>query len=238
MGARGSSNRPKFSRRNFLLALTGSALFLTAPVYFFFRRRSVGGVSDLGYELFPDASGRPVATAGDCPIPIYARSVWTHERPDLTRMQPISGVHCITIHHSGFTHPFETEDLQATIAELQAIRDFHTGTQPTDRNWADIAYHFVIDRAGRAWQARPLVYQGAHVKNHNEHNLGIVLLGNFDLQTPSAAQLAALEKFVSFLRAVYNVSASDVHTHGELATTSCPGKSLQADLNAWRSSWV
>ena len=53
------------------------------------------------------------------------------------------------------------------------------------------------------WEARPLVYQGAHVKDHNPGNIGVVVLGNFEQQAPSEAQLAAVRKHLSALMRAY-----------------------------------
>ena len=58
--------------------------------------------------------------------------------------------------------------------------------------WADIGYHFAVDRAGRVWSCRPLVWQGAHVKDRNEGNIGVLVLGNFEIERPTSAQLNAL----------------------------------------------
>ncbi len=142
----------------------------------------------------------------------------------------------LTVHHTA--GELQTDAWAPTAGELESIREFHSGTGSKDRKWADIAYHFAIDRAGRVWQARPLAYQGAHVRQHNAHNMGIVLLGNFDIQSPSAAQLTALREFVGFVRRLYGIPLSEIHTHGELADTECPGKLLQAYMDRARTEWA
>jgi len=147
----------------------------------------------------------------------------------------MNGIGRLTVHHTA--GELETDAWTPTANTLEGIREFHAGSRPTDRNWADIAYHFAVDRAGRVWQARPLVYQGAHVRGNNEHNLGIVLLGNFEVQSPSAAQLTSLATFVGFVRKLYAIPLGQVFTHGELGDTTCPGKNLQAYLNRARAAW-
>jgi N-acetylmuramoyl-L-alanine amidase len=148
----------------------------------------------------------------------------------------MDGISRITVHHTAGA--IQTDAWKPTSNELEGIREFHAGTRPADRHWADIAYHFAIDRAGRVWQARPLAYQGAHARGHNEHNLGIVLLGNFALQSPSAAQLTSLALFIGFTRKLYNVPLQNVFTHGELVDTECPGPLLQDYMNRSRKSWA
>jgi N-acetyl-anhydromuramyl-L-alanine amidase AmpD len=100
----------------------------------------------------------------------------------------------------------------------------------------DIGYHFIIDRAGRIWEGRPLIYQGAHVKDENEHNLGIMTLGNFDRQSPTTAQLMTLQHMLAYLRHQYSVPVSKVYTHQELNPTACPGLHLQPRIVAMRKN--
>jgi hypothetical protein len=191
---------------------------------------------DLGAEVFPDAAGRPIARASDAPVIIVPRTDWTEARPRMALIAPMGGVSRVTVHHTA--GEIQTDAWAPTAGELESIREFHAGNGPRERNWADIAYHFAVDRAGRVWQARPLAYQGAHVRLHNAHNLGIVLLGNFEVQSPSAAQLTALREFVGFLRKIYQVPLDQVYTHGELGETECPGKLLQAFMDRARAEWA
>jgi hypothetical protein len=191
---------------------------------------------DLGAEVFPDAAGRALVKASDAPVIIVPRTDWTSARPKLAQIVPMGGISRATVHHTAGS--ITTDAWNPTAADLEGIREFHAGTRPTDRNWADIAYHFAVDRAGRVWQARPLAYQGAHARGHNEHNLGIVLLGNFEVQSPTAAQLIALTTFLSFVRRLYRIRLDQVFTHGELVDTSCPGKLLQDYMTRTRQSWA
>jgi len=190
---------------------------------------------DLGSEVFPDSHGIAIAKPAAAPVIVVPRTDWTTARPNLKQIALMDGIARITVHHTA--GQMQTDAWRPTAGELEAIREFHSGAESKDRHWADIAYHFAVDRAGRVWQARPLAYQGAHVKGHNEHNLGIVLLGNFEVQSPAAAQLTALSLFVGFLRTLYNVPLGQVFTHGELGMTSCPGKSLQAFMDRARLQW-
>ena len=137
----------------------------------------------------------------------------------------------ITVHHEGWTL-FNTTSYKSTAARLATIRNSHVNA----KGWGDIGYHYIIDRAGRVWEGRPSQYQGAHVRNNNPNNLGVMLLGNFDKQYPSTAQLAALQTTLTALRHHYNVPVSRIYTHRELTTTRCPGKYLQPRIAALRSA--
>src|SRR5262249_34581476 len=100
----------------------------------------------------------------------------------------------------------------------------------------DIGYHFVIDRDGRLWEGRSLKYQGAHVKDNNEHNIGIMTLGNFDLQSPTSAQLTTLKHTVSTLARQYNAPPTHTYTHQEITPTRSPAPTLQPRTAAMRST--
>ena len=76
------------------------------------------------------------------------------------------------------------------------------------------------------------------MRGHNEHNLGIVLLGNFEAQMPTAAQVWSLSAFIGFVRGVYGIGLESVFTHGELGMTSCPGRNLQAAMDRTRRGWA
>jgi N-acetyl-anhydromuramyl-L-alanine amidase AmpD len=186
--------------------------------------------------VFPDAAGKAIAQPSDAPVIVLPRKDWTNARPNLNNIRVMNGVKKITVHHTA--QPITVDAWKPTAGTLENIREFHSGQKATDRKWADIAYHFVVDRAGRVWQARPLAYQGAHAQFHNEHNLGIVLLGDFDQQSPSAAQLISLTGFIGFVRQLYSVPVKSIFTHGELGKTDCPGKKLQAFMDRARKEWA
>lgn len=46
------------------------------------------------------------------------------------------------------------------------------------RGWRDIGYHIVIQPSGQVEQGRPTNRQGAHVKDANQDNIGICMVGN------------------------------------------------------------
>lgn len=133
----------------------------------------------------------------------------------------------LTIHHEGW-EPFLATDADETAARIEHVRVAHRNAK--GGGYADIGYHYIIDREGRVWEGRNLRYQGAHVKNHNEGNIGIMCLGNFEEQSPTQRQLAGLSRQVRAVMAKHSIPIKRVRTHQEWsdAQTLCPGKSLQA----------
>jgi hypothetical protein len=163
---------------------------------------------------------------------VMSRDAWTRGVPDRSNLNPMLPVRYITLHHDGMS-PFLAKDQSSAAARIELIRVSHRG-----HDWADIGYHFVVDRGGRVWEGRDLKWQGAHVKNHNEGNIGVCCLGNFDEQSPSDQQLEAAERIISCLMQKYDVPVRRVLSHQEWqgARTACPGRSLQREFSQMRRS--
>jgi len=164
---------------------------------------------------------------------VMPRSAWTREGVMASRANPMASVRRITIHHAAI----DSTDLRTAddvIARLRSIRRDHMNRRPEP--FADIGYHYVIDPQGRVWEGRPLRYQGAHVAEQNESNLGIMLLGNFTYQQPTNSQINALDSFVGQQMRRYGVPVSRVYTHRELGKSTCPGVNLQNYMDRTRGS--
>jgi len=151
-----------------------------------------------------------------------ARTLWTSAKPKLWDTNPMGRIARITIHHDGM--PYGLGPAQAdAVDRLQRIRRVHV----EQHGWADIGYHYAIDPGGRIWDCRPDNLQGAHVKDNNEQNLGILVMGNFNTATPTPAAKAAIVSLISDKQRQYRVPVSRVMTHQEINPTECPGRSLQ-----------
>lgn len=158
------------------------------------------------------------------------RSAWTRTGPNPKLANPMRSVSRITVHHDGMT-PFTTPSRDEAIRRIEAIRSAHV-----NQGWADIGYHYIIDPGGRVWQGRPSSLQGAHVKDQNEMNLGIMMLGNYNRQQCSVQSQMALQRVLADAMRTYRIPVSRVHTHTELASTACPGTDLQRYMDRVRST--
>lgn len=143
----------------------------------------------------------------------------------------MNGVARITVHHDGMD-PVQLRSPDQVADRLELIRHVHV----ENNTWADIGYHFVVDPQGRVWAARPLDLQGAHVRYENENNMGILVLGNFEMQSPTPAATAALDALLIEAAAVNRVPLNNIRTHREYNPTACPGASLQQHMNIARSA--
>lgn len=116
------------------------------------------------------------------------------------------------------------------------------------KGWDELGYHFVIGNGsetpdgfvevGSRWKKQK---HGAHCKtvdNHyNDYGIGICLVGNFESQYPSPAQLQSLRRLVVYLANKYNIPADRVLGHREVegTNTRCPGRNMPLELIR---SWV
>lgn len=170
-------------------------------------------------------SGAPVTSISG----VTPRTAWAKASTIERLANPLGKVNRITVHHDGmnaFTSTREADSCQ----RLEQIRSAHVG-----QGWADIGYHFAIDPAGRVFEGRPLRFQGAHVKDNNENNVGVLMLGNFMETRPSSASLTSLDGFLANLMSRFGVPVGRVYTHQELKATACPGTHLQRYMLDTRS---
>lgn len=173
-------------------------------------------------------SARPTNVAG---LSITPRSAWATTgiaRPN--DIYPMNGIRRITVHHDGLP-PATFRNSDEIASRIEMIRRSHVEA----RGWADIGYHYIVDPTGRIWEGRNEFKQGAHVKDQNENNLGILVLGNFERQRPTSAACASVDRIISAKMAQHRVRITSVRTHRELAPTECPGESLQAYMNRTRN---
>ncbi len=162
---------------------------------------------------------------------ILARSKWAETAPIKSRLSPMGKITRVTVHHEGMGVE-EEASLDAVKESLCTIQKSHLNRLHA----GDIGYHYIIDCSGRIWEGRPIEYQGAHAGDSglNRGNIGVVLMGNFNIQKPKPAQVASLRVLLNYLMATYDVGVSHLYTHGELKPTDCPGRYLQTEVDRFR----
>ena len=151
------------------------------------------------------------------PLPLVTREAWGARPPraPFRADEPLR----MTLHHTSGPQPV---DAKAAAEEMRFIQDLHQN----GRGWDDVAYHFVVDGAGRIYEGRPLSAVGAHTKNNNAGNVGICLMGNFEPPAsgrPTQAQLDAVVLIGRYLRRAFGIPASTLKGHRDYVDTDCPG---------------
>jgi N-acetylmuramoyl-L-alanine amidase-like protein len=126
----------------------------------------------------------------------------------------------VVLHHTGA--PYYGQP--AVEQYLRNIQAFHTGPE---REWEDIAYHFLVDLQGGVWAGRPPEVRGNPSVYYE--SLGLVLIcfiGDYTVQQPSDDQLNAASRTAAWLLRRYNLPLTALDTHRNHAQTNCPGDNV------------
>lgn len=128
----------------------------------------------------------------------------------------------ITIHHTGNTNDSRGD----YYANMRGIQNYLMAV----RGFCDTGYHFVVAPDGTIFQGTDERIRGEHVSYKNTNNVGISLMGNFDVQQVPAAQFNAAAKITRWVAQTYGISLDRQHVlgHKEWGTDikSCPGANL------------
>ncbi len=183
------------------------------------------------YRVIPAPQPAPrQVRSGGAKVSAMSRNSWGAGAANPGKMKAMNGVNKITVHHEG-SKPNNDTSVAAVTANLRLIQSQHRQRMGA----GDIGYHFIIDRTGIIWQGRDWKYQGAHTSGANSNNLGVMLLGNFESQQPTARQLDSLTQLTASLIRKYGLSPrSDIYGHNDFCNTKCPGKNLKSYVVAMR----
>jgi hypothetical protein len=132
----------------------------------------------------------------------------------------------ITIHHAGV-------DWKAGRDPKDFVKTMQKWGQK-EKNWPDLAYHFMIAPDGRIFEARPLEYEPeSNTKYDLQGHIGVELMGNFETQRPSEAQLKSTVALVAWLCQDLGIDPSQIAGHRDRAKkqTVCPGKDFYRYLD-------
>ena len=176
---------------------------------------------------------RPLQRAAiNVPPPIVIpRSGWGADETLRTSDRTFAPIQKLIVHHSA------TALTADPTADIRNIYKFHI----EGRDWADIAYNFVIDQGGRIYEGRWArdyaageVHSGespdglgvirAHTLNYNTGSCGIVLLGDFTKTPPTDTSLIAAMRVLAWKAGQkgIDVSAADQFTNFAGADVGVP----------------
>ncbi|HEV6968728.1 peptidoglycan recognition family protein [Roseateles sp.] len=158
------------------------------------------------------------------PPAIVAVEAWGgHSAPSAAAPQPITH---ITLHHQGEIWQAGT-DIQAYLRRLQQW-------SRETKHWADIPYHYVIGPDGRIYAARPLAQPGDTNTEYDPRGHALVMLvGNFEEQQPTPAQLQAAVELTAWLAREHGLGPDAIASHKDYShQTVCPGRNLYAYLES------
>ncbi len=152
---------------------------------------------------------------GELPTYVKPREAWGAEPPALPYV-PHTPTR-VTLHHTGAVWSGTPRAEQA----LRNVQAFHVGPQ---REWEDIAYHFLIDLEANVWAGRPPTVRGNPSIYYD--SIGLVLicfLGDYGIQDPTEAQTAAAASTAAWIIRRFNLAPDAITGHRDHAPTTCPG---------------
>jgi hypothetical protein len=134
----------------------------------------------------------------------------------------------ITIHHAGVLWT-NSQDPAQFVRNMQVWGKKRPQVEkpPRDTYWPDLPYHFLIAPDGRIFEGRPVEYEPeSNTKYSLAGNVGVELMGDFNRQRPSRAQLDSVVRLTAWLMQQHHVDVERVRTHRDAAPgqTSCPGR--------------
>jgi len=93
------------------------------------------------------------------------------------------------------------------------------------QGWGGCGYHYVIIPDGVTYLGRPESEPGVHCAGFNSLSIGVCVTGNFEVEVPTEAQVASLQRLLADLRKRY--LGAIVVMHGDKVATACPGCHLK-----------
>ena len=186
---------------------------------------------------------------------IKSRAEWGADESIRRGNPSFAPVHKFVVHHTATAN--NDPDPAATV---RAIEVFHV----RDRGWDDIAYNYLIDSSGQIYEGRysrpyapgePITADdghgngviGAHVAGYNVGSIGISLIGNYSLATPSPEMIASLKYLIGWQADRLGIdplgstevtrpdgstfASATVVGHRDLpSSTDCPGENVHNQL--------
>lgn len=180
------------------------------------------------------ATGMAGAAAQETPVRVVPRpaQIVTREQwgstpdpiPSARRHTP----KWITIHHAGVLWTNSVDPAQF-VRNMQAWGKKRPEVEkpPMNTYWPDLPYHFLIGPDGRIFEGRPVEYEPESNTQYSlAGNLGIEMMGDFNRQRPSPAQLESVARLTAWLMQQHGIGLDQVRTHRDAAPgqTTCPGR--------------
>lgn len=144
-------------------------------------------------------------------IVIRPRSDWNPSFSDGARPAPLPATDGVFLHHS---------DGQARNGP-QALRDLEVVGQ--DRFGAGISYTFAVSPDGTIWEGHSVDREGSHTFAHNKRGRAIVLIGNYQAESPTAAARESVAQLLAHGVEEGWWPSTRLRGHRDVRATGCPG---------------
>ena len=176
--------------------------------------------------MIPLLLAASLAGAASCP-PIVEPAQWG-SRPDPIPASQKHTPRAVMLHHAGVV----VDDRRDPADFVRKMQSWGKGRAGKDY-WPDLPYHFLIARDGRVFRGRPLAYAPqSNTVYPLKGNIGVELMGDFETQDPTAAQVDSAVALVACLAREFKIALSGIRGHKDLVEgTDCPGSRFPADFN-------
>ena len=168
---------------------------------------------------------------------IIQRHEWGARHSDGFRDAPLPARE-VWLHHSVTLAP----DLQWIDADRDGVDDDEERAMRTledigqDRFGGGISYTFLVMPSGRVYEGHSVGRQGAHTGGRNDIARAICLVGNYEANRPTEAQVRAVAELLRYGKAQgWWKEARLAGGHRDLKATACPGRYAYeriAEINA------
>jgi hypothetical protein len=167
---------------------------------------------------------------------IISRESWKAKKP--VGKGKTHTIKFITIHHSA-SNQKPTRPIEQKLRNLQNFSQSRAklASGKTKPAWFDVPYHYYIAPDGKIAEARQIEFAGDTNTSYDPtgHAL-IVLEGNFEIEEPTAEQIAAMKLLTAWLADKYEVNIDNIKAHNDYTSTACPGKNLKTLMPDLRES--
>ncbi|XP_017956083.1 peptidoglycan-recognition protein SD [Drosophila navojoa] len=167
------------------------------------------------------------AADADSSLSIVPRADW-HARPPSGAMTAMSLPlgRAVIAHTAGRS----CTDDQSCAEQVASIQTY----QMIRLKYSDISYHYLVGGNGRVYEARSPSQQGAIAAGNNANSLAIAFIGNFDLESPTDAALAAAQSLLEHAVSQGELAQNyDLLGHRQLSATKSPGDALYTIIKSW-----
>lgn len=201
--------------------------------------RLLGAV--LAASGFLPARAADVAPCAALKPAIVTREEWgskPHAIADSRRQTPT----WVTLHHAGV--PWRGKDPAQFVRDMQVWGQNRPRLEkpPMNTYWPDLPYHYLIAPDGRIFEGRDVRYEPeSNTKYPLNGNIGVEMMGDFNLKPPTEEQLRSSVRVVAWLTCEHAIGFDHVRGHKDAAPnqTDCPGKGFYRYLEDGRfRRWV
>lgn len=159
-------------------------------------------------------------------FPFYSKSDWQGAPGELVVPLHLP-VPYVVIHHTYI--PDACYTVEDCSAKMRSMQRYHNSL-----GWGDIGYHFCVGSEGGAYEGRGWDTQGIHATIANRHSVGICLIGDWRVETPTPEQLETTKALIAEGVMLGKISPDyKLIGHDQVSATECPGGALTAAFSTW-----